>query len=268
MKDIDTDKIARLIRSVAAAEIMPRFNNLRQTDIREKKPGDLVTAADEAAEEMLTRLLQEYLPGSLVVGEEAVSADASVLDRLKDGRPVWVIDPVDGTSNFAKGNDQFGVYVALVQGGVTHYAWAYDPPRDRMAVAGLRAGAWLNGSRISLAAPGADMKQLVGQCDGATAERFDTVRPLFKELVKSGCCLHDYMNFFTGRAQFVAHVDFTTPWDHASPVLIAGEAGACVAVDNGVPYDPSRRRSAFTLAAPDKEWWEKLQAIFYPLHVA
>ena len=86
--------------------------------------------------------------------------------------------------------------------------------------------------------------------------------------MKSGCCLHDYMNFFTGRANFVAHVDWTTPWDHAAPDLIAREAGARVAVDKGIPYDPSQRRSAFTLAAPNEEWWEKLQQIFYPLHVA
>ncbi|TAL39139.1 MAG: inositol monophosphatase [Alphaproteobacteria bacterium] len=268
MNDVDTEKIANLICQVAATEIMPRFNNLRQADIREKKPGDLVTAADEAAEEALTRLLQEYLPGSLVVGEEAVSKDPAMLGRLKKREPVWIIDPVDGTSNFAKGNPQFGVYVALVQGGVTRYAWAYDPPGDRMALAAQGAGARLNGRRITVTIPPGDMKQLVGQCDGAPAAHFDSVRPLFRELVKSGCCLHDYMNFLTGRADFVAHVDWTTPWDHAAPDLIAREAGAWVALDNGRPYDPSQCRRAFMMAAPGKMWWDRLQPIFYPLHVA
>lgn len=268
MKDIDTIQVANIIRHVAETEVMPRFKNLRQSEIREKNPGDLVTVADEAAEKMLTHMLQDILPPALVVGEEAVSADPSVLERLKGDRPVWVIDPVDGTTNFSQGRDKFGILVALVQNGVTEYGWAFDAPGNRMAVAQKGAGAFLDGGRISIACDATDMKQLAGQCDGAPSRHFDAVRPLFRKLTQLGCCLHDHMNFLTGAADFVVYVDRVTPWDHAAVNLLAQEAGGCVALDeNGAACDPARYGPAFMLAAPGREWWKKLHAALYPLRI-
>ncbi len=115
---IDAAKIEAIIRHVAATEVMPRFKNLQQSDIREKNPGDFVTIADEASEREFTRLLQDALPGSLVVGEEAVSKDNTVLERLRDDKPVWVIDPIDGTKNFMAGIPFFGSLMAIEVDGV------------------------------------------------------------------------------------------------------------------------------------------------------
>src|SRR5262245_2136493 len=111
----DIDRVREAITEVAAQEIMPRFCNLAAADIR-KKPGDeTVTVADEAAEHALTHRLHDLLPGSLVVGEEAAAADQGVLARLGGDEFVWVIDPIDGTRNFANGKPDFGVMVALVR---------------------------------------------------------------------------------------------------------------------------------------------------------
>src|SRR5690349_21342761 len=108
----DIDRVSAIIREVAEAEILPRFRRLQQSDIREKGPGDLVTVADEVAERRLTERLRDLVPNSLVLGEEAVAADQRVLGRIFEEDPVWIIDPVDGTSNFASGKPAFGVIVA------------------------------------------------------------------------------------------------------------------------------------------------------------
>lgn len=263
--DIDVKKVEEIIRHVAATEVMPRFNNLKQSDIREKNPGDFVTVADEASEKMFSALLPDILPGSLVVGEEAVAKDISVLEKLKSDKPVWVIDPIDGTYNYSHGRSKFGILIALVQNGVTQYGWAFDAPGNRMAVAQKGSGSFLDGKRLKIECKAAEMKQMTGQGGGAQAWHFAPVTPMFKEIINLRCSLHDYMNFLTGDADFVVHVNKVTPWDHAAAVLLTEEAGGYVALDaGGIPYDPARYGPAFMLAAPDKEWWQKLHSVLYP----
>lgn len=262
--DIDVKKVEEVIRHVAATEVAPRFRNLQAGEIREKNPGDFVTVADEASEKLFTALLPGLLPGSLVVGEEAVSKDVGVLKKFAEGKPVWVIDPIDGTYNFSHGRSKFGILIALVQNGVTQYGFAYDVPGDRMSVAGRGSGTFLDGKRMKISCAATDMKQLVCQAGGAQAWHFESVTPLFRELVNFRCSLHDFMNFITGEADFIAHVNKVTPWDHAAGVLLAEEAGGYVRMDAGDVYDPARYGPAFLMTAPSKEWWQKLNPIFYP----
>lgn len=256
---IDAQKIADIVRHVAATEVMPRFRNLQEGDIREKSPGDFVTIADEESEKLFTRLLIEQLPGSLVVGEEAVAKDALVLDLLKDDRPVWVIDPVDGTYNFSHGRSHFGILIALVQKGETLGGWMFDVPGNRMVVAEKGSGAYLDGEKIKIRCDKSKASELSGQAGGAQAWHFDAIRPLFHEVRNYRCSLHDYLSFLTGAADFIVHVNKQTPWDHAAPNLAAAEAGAFTGMgDNGAPYDPTRYGPAFMITAPDREWYDQL----------
>ena len=165
---VDAAAVSRLIVQVAAEEIMPRYAKLAAGDVREKGPGDLVTIADEAAEHRLTPALIQLLPGSVVVGEEAAAADPSVIDRLDGGDPVWVIDPVDGTANFAAAKGDFGVMVSLIQGGRTLAAWIYDPRHEHMATAELGGGAWLDGVRMQVTTAPADPAELSGPLLGGS----------------------------------------------------------------------------------------------------
>ena len=114
----DLEKVAEHIRETAQAEILPRFRLLRREDIREKGPGDFVTLADLEAERQLTQRLDGLLPGSVVLGEEAASQDGGRFALLAGEAPVWVIDPVDGTANFARGQPGFAVIVALIERAV------------------------------------------------------------------------------------------------------------------------------------------------------
>jgi len=108
----DLDRVARLIREVAETEILPRFRRLEEHHTWEKRPGSLVTVADEAAEKRLEDGLLRLAPGSVALGEEAAEKDSSIFERLLDDEPVWIIDPVDGTKNFAAGRPEFAVIVA------------------------------------------------------------------------------------------------------------------------------------------------------------
>ncbi|MGE5201847.1 MAG: inositol monophosphatase family protein, partial [Acidobacteriota bacterium] len=115
----DIERVAARIRDVAAIEILPRFQKLAAGEMHEKQPGQLVTIADIEAERRLTPLLEEMVSGSVVVGEEGVAADASRLGVVGGPAPVWLVDPVDGTQNFAEGNPTFVTMVALITGGRT-----------------------------------------------------------------------------------------------------------------------------------------------------
>ena len=146
----DIDRVTRLIEEAAAAEIMPRFQRLAAHDVREKAPGELVTIADEAVEARLAPLLTDLLPGSLVLGEEAAAVDRNLLDHLLGEHAVWVIDPVDGTGNFAEGRSAFALMVALVVAGRVRPAgftipWAAARRRRRRA----RGPGWAAGASRS-----------------------------------------------------------------------------------------------------------------------
>src|SRR4051812_45595926 len=99
--------VEALMREVAAAVILPRFRHLTESEVSYKGPADLVTIADQEAEALLTARLPDLMPGSRVVGEEAASANPALIATAGEPGYVWVIDPVDGTANFASGQEPF-----------------------------------------------------------------------------------------------------------------------------------------------------------------
>src|SRR5690349_15407064 len=124
------DRVEAVLREVAAELVLPRFQHLAEGDIHEKSPGDLVTVVDRETETALGGRLADLLPGSLIVGEEAVAADHLVLERIGDPGPVWVVDPIDGTGNFAAGREPFALMVALLRGGIPVLSVIYEPVPD------------------------------------------------------------------------------------------------------------------------------------------
>src|SRR4051794_14753313 len=94
--------VETLLRDASRAEILPRFRNLAHGAVRMKTgPLDLVTEADEAAERRIEAGLRREFPGCVVIGEEAASADPSLLAELAGAELAFVVDPIDGTANFA-----------------------------------------------------------------------------------------------------------------------------------------------------------------------
>jgi 3'-phosphoadenosine 5'-phosphosulfate (PAPS) 3'-phosphatase len=118
--------VSNLLREAAETCVMPIFGK-RESNPEEKSPGEWVTEADKAGEAFLEPSLRSLIAGSLVVGEERASADPSVLDLLTDNGNIWLIDPLDGTSNFAKGDSPFAIMVALIRSGDTVGSWIQLP---------------------------------------------------------------------------------------------------------------------------------------------
>src|SRR5260370_9338413 len=150
---VDSARIERLIAEIAAEEVMARFEKLEAGDVSEKSPGDFVTIADVATERRLTPALLDLLPGSRVVGEEAVAADPRILDQLVGDDPVWVVDPIDGTANYAAGIPMFAVMVGLIRRGEAVMGWIQDPVKRVTASAPPRQGPGCAGRRLKVAAP-------------------------------------------------------------------------------------------------------------------
>lgn len=262
----DPEKVAAIIRDVAATEIVPRFRSLSKADIREKGPGDLVTIADEAAERALTARLTDLLPGSLVVGEEACATDPAILSRITgENDPVWIIDPVDGTANFASGRPVFAVLLALAVGGQTVAGWIYDPIGERMAVAERGQGVWMAGQRLR-ALPGGPIPSLRGSLSTKffppeEKTRLEALRPHFASTYRLFCAAHEYLNLLTGKGQFACY-NRTMPWDHAAGVLAYAEAGGHVARRDGGNYQPGRTDGGILMAGDQKTWGDLRRLLF------
>jgi fructose-1,6-bisphosphatase/inositol monophosphatase family enzyme len=254
---IDIGKVSALIETAAAEEIAPRFGKLAAEDVREKGPNDLVTVVDLAMERRLTPALSGLLPGSTVVGEEAVFDDALIQDRLNDDAPVWLIDPVDGTTNFTEGRPMIAVIVALVQRGRTIAGWIHDPLGGATATVEQGAGAWLGSDRLRVALP-TDLPAMIGALNfkyfpdalrerlKARRDRVSAVRPLF-------CAGQEYLRLARGQIHF-AQFWRIKPWDHAAGVLLHSEAGGHAARINGEPYRPTDREGGLLLAPNAASW--------------
>jgi fructose-1,6-bisphosphatase/inositol monophosphatase family enzyme len=255
------ERVAAYIRETAEADIMPRYRRLAAHEVIEKKPGDIVTVADRDAEARLTRMLRGLTPGALVVGEEATHGDPSVLARLDDSGPLWVIDPVDGTANFAAGKPLFAVMVAYIVGGETQAGWIYDPVRKTMAMAEKGGGAQIDGRpvRVPETAPADPVHGRINFGSFAGARR-PALRRRFRELFtieKSLRCVgQEFLALIQGEFQFRLY-DRLWAWDHAPGVLILQEAGGHVARVDDAPYRPNERTRAL-LCARSPDLWSTL----------
>lgn len=254
----DPERVSAILRAVSETEILPRFRRLGEADSWKKDSGGVVTVADEAAEAFLDRALTGLLPGSVTVGEEAVAADPAILGRLSGEAPVWLIDAIDGTSNFAKGDAEFGVMVALVADGDTRMGWIHDPVGGRTAVAESGAGAWLDGRRLGVGAPAPleSMHGILGarfRRDRALCERFGAVAGI-------SCAAHDYLRLCGGAVHF-SYYRRLNPWDHAAGSLMHREAGGCNGGLDGTRYRPGEPPAEGLLLAPDEDSWAGLAAV-------
>lgn len=270
----DTDRVIAIMRRVAASEIMPRFGNLAAADIAEKRgPKDLVTIADTRAEKALAEALTGLAPGSAVVGEEGVDADPGMLEALGGSAPVWLIDPVDGTNNFANGKACFAVIIGYCAGGDIRAGWIHDPVNDVTVWAKEGEGTWIDTAlerrRLRLPAPKA-----VAQMTGSLGHRWTKrLKERIKaglgwpgpRLVRYGCTGREYMDLAIGRLDFAAYTRLK-PWDHAAGVLIYREAGGVALVTDAAReaergYRPLPKILETTLLlAPNQACWRGLKA--------
>ncbi|NKI44189.1 inositol monophosphatase family protein [Streptomyces physcomitrii] len=234
-------EVEEAVRKAAAVEVMPRFRQLAAHEIVEKNgPHDLVTVADRRAEEHLTAALTRLLPGSVVVGEEAVHADPDTYRALQGDAPVWIVDPVDGTRQFVHGDPGFCTLVALAHHGVLHASWTFAPALDQLAVAVRGRGATLDGRPLAPGAPAGDriLEVATSHPDYTTEEQKRALLTLRTEGIRPRPCGSaglEYLAVARGELDATAF-SWEAAWDHAAGLLLVEEAGGAQLTREGVPF--------------------------------
>ncbi|WP_324260782.1 inositol monophosphatase family protein [Altererythrobacter sp. H2] len=251
--------IHALMQRVSEQVILPRYQSLASGEVVAKGPGDVVTVADHEAEAILSEALAALDPGLAIVGEEATHADPAVQDAL--GRDCWIIDPLDGTRNFAAGKPPFGIILARASGGICTSGWVYDCLTGRFCAAHAGQGAWLDGERVAarptgLATPVAAISLIY--MDPAHREAVKAqVAPHYSLVDIPYCAAEQYPRLGLG-VNDVSIFERTLAWDHAAGVLWLNEAGGKAARPDGSAYraDEWDRRGLIGAASP--ALWEEL----------
>ncbi|MFJ7175279.1 inositol monophosphatase family protein [Streptomyces massasporeus] len=233
--------VEETIRKAAATEIMPRWRRLAAHEVDQKSgPHDLVTDADRKAELYLTEALAALLPGSVVVGEEAVHANPATYEAIRGDAPVWIVDPVDGTRQFVRGEAGFCTLVALAHRGILLASWTYAPARDRLATAQRGKGAHLDGERLfaGVPEPGRDLRVATSHPDYTTDEEKHALLGLCADGVAPRPCGSaglEYLAVARGELDAVAF-SWEVAWDHAAGLLLVEEAGGAHLTRAGEPF--------------------------------
>lgn len=270
---VDITVLATLLRDAAQAEILPRFRRLGAGDIRIKSEAtDLVTEADEQAERMIKREVERLWPDAVFIGEESVAADPDLLGKLEGADLAIIVDPVDGTFNFAAGVPAFGVMASVVVRGETVAGIIFDPMGDDWVMAEKGAGAWLRRpsgetERLSVAAPVA-LEQMTGFASTGfidKSKRAEVMGNLAKVRFASNyrCAAHEYRTFAGGHVHYLMY-NKILPWDHLAGVLISEEAGAYAARFDRSRYLPHHFDGGL-LITPDEASWEMLRREVFTL---
>jgi myo-inositol-1(or 4)-monophosphatase len=153
------EKLCSILRRAAQEELCTRFTSVSRSL---KADGSIVTEADLAMQYRVQAELRQQFPHVAFLGEEMT--EQQQLAALNSGRPVWCLDPVDGTSNFAAGIPYFAVSLSLVDKGEVQLAIVYDPMRDEMFSAD-KSGAYFNGLALQLSDAGLPLKQSIALVD-------------------------------------------------------------------------------------------------------
>jgi myo-inositol-1(or 4)-monophosphatase len=210
-------------------------------DLRIDKKGviDLVTEIDLAIERAFRAMIEGRFPGHAVLGEEFEASG----DREATPRFCWVLDPIDGTTNYAHGVPIFCASLALEIDGVPVVAAVYDPNRRELFTAERGAGAWLNGVplRVSGAATLIDSLLVTGfpynvHQDGShLIELFADFMSRSRAVRRLGSAALDLCYVATGRFDGFWEAKLQ-PWDMAGGALIVEEAGGRVTTVDGGPF--------------------------------
>ena len=247
----DHQKISALLREVGQTCILPFWKQLTEGQIRQKtSPTDIVTEADLLAERILSRRLRDLLPCSLVLGEEGYAENSQIISIFKDENPVWIIDPIDGTLQFTRGQHDFGTMVALVQAGEILAGWVYHPATDDLLMVENGSGAYFNDARLSML-PSLSLTEMYGILGMDILPDLPRIRqhsnaPSFDN-DNYVCCAATIALLtdvpFHGRTtgaqhHFRAVAKHCMPWDDAANALAVRESGGEVINWAGHKYQP------------------------------
>lgn len=216
--------ITKLIAEECGKVLLGSFDNIKE--ISEKTgPRDIVTDADRKSEKLASELVKKYRPNDGMLGEEGSDFQGSTGYK-------WIIDPLDGTLNFAYGVPLFAVSVAVCQNGIPVCGAVYDPVHNEMFWAEKGKGAYLNDRKIACCDVDRIENSLLYLSWMPSADKFEDFRQRAAKLFlkvphlrRMGSAALGLVYIAAGRINGFVEVGLH-PWDVAAGVLIAEEAGA------------------------------------------
>jgi myo-inositol-1(or 4)-monophosphatase len=206
---------------------------------REKGEADLVTDADLASQRAIQAVITERYPTHAFIGEEQTGA----LTARDEDQFAWVVDPLDGTTNYVHGHADYAVSVAIARGQQLLAGVVYDPLRDQCYTAAEGLGAWRNGERLNVSNVTKLADALVAISLPARVQRDAPDLLDFVEIVqraqsvrRSGSAALNLAHVASGSLDgyWASHIK---PWDVAAGVLLIREAGGVVTGRNGAEFD-------------------------------
>ena len=256
MRALD-EAVADLMRRATQEAILPRYRNLADGEVEDKGGNDPVTVADRDSEALLSEGLAALDPDMAIVGEEAAHADPGALDALQGD--CWIIDPIDGTRNFARGEPPFGIIIARASGGVATDGWIYDCLTGRLCIAHAGSGAFVDGERIEARPTGRNPPIAAISLAFLDADRRAAMKahvaPHYTCVDIPWSAAEQYPRLALGTND-VSIFERTLTWDHAAGALWLNEAGGKAARLDGSPYRVDDGRTGMIGAASPALWNE------------
>ncbi len=233
IESIALSSLEDIVTSAASRELVPRFRHVSHSY---KRDGSILTEADLAMQTSIAASLQQLAPEVAFLGEEMSAAEQQAL--LLSGEPVWCLDPLDGTRNFASGIPYFSVSLALLCDGQVEMAVVYDPLREECFSAKRGAGAWLNRQPLQLPDAAPEISQATAivdfkRLDKALATRL-AIEPPYSSQRSFGSVALDWCWLAAARGQLYLH-GRSNLWDYAAGHLVFTEAGGFASSLDGAP---------------------------------
>ena len=228
MNEINNSEIKSILFDLSNKFVLPMYRNLKDSDIMKKKNNDLVTSVDLKVEEELNNILCKLLPNSLFVGEEEFSNTPNIFDSYLEKKYCWTVDPIDGTTNFAKGKEKFAIMIALSFGDQILQSWIYKPLTEEICCAIKGGGALLNEKQINTIS-----SLSINKTKGSISSKYwdenyinimKNIKNNFAEVKSYGCIGFEYIDMANSVRDF-AVLSKLSPWDHLPGILIIREAG-------------------------------------------
>lgn len=256
MKLPETEILCAIIKRAAEQELLPRFADVTR---RLKDDGSIVTVADRAIQDRLESELKKQWPAYGLLGEE-MSAAEQAASLLHPGEGLWIVDPLDGTSNFAAGIPFYSISVALMIEGKVVLGVVYDPSRDECFTAVAGGPACLNGQRlVGLAAP-ASLRRCIATVDFKRLPAGLVLRlmhsPPYSSQRSFGSVALDWCWAAAGRFHVYLH-GRQKIWDYAAGQLIMERMGGLSCGLDGAPVFSALGEPRSALAALDRNIFQQ-----------
>lgn len=266
------DNIIEAARLAGRQEIMPHFRKLTKDKIEVKsRSDDLVTTADRRSEHLIGIAIKSIMPGAIIVAEEEVETRPELLSLVDTSDLTVVIDPIDGTWNYANGLATFGTIIAVIKNGETIFGLLYDPVLDDWIAAEKGSGAWYVSSeqryKVTTAAPPTMLSGYipVNLLPSVTKNKMFNVFSNFDRIAALFCSCHEYRMLAQGSVSFCVGA-WLKPWDHAAGALIVEEAGGVARLLDGSTYRPGRYEGVL-LTAVNEDVFQRVSSILRPVYL-